>query len=156
MALPVCFFEDKIIPEHFLKFSVVRNPYDRFVSAFSYTYKKVKNKKDYHWKQYPKTYPIFSNYFEDSDLLNSFKTFVHSQHMNDIFENEYPVHFLPQYKFITYRKKRLDFLWKIEEIVSFSDYMVKYFNLRELKHIKKRIKVSMLNGNHFMTKTLKK
>jgi hypothetical protein len=135
---PYIFFEDKIKPEDFIKFSICRNPLDRFVSAFCYTYERVRNKQDYHWKQYPKTYLIFADIFENLSAKESFKSFVFSEFFEQIFEHGYPVHFQPQYKFIDCAESKLDFLGQIEDLQSFIDFCVETFKIKNPKQMRQK------------------
>lgn len=135
---PLNYFKDKIKLEDFIKFSICRNPLDRFVSAFCYTYERVKNKQDYHWKQYPKTYPIFADIFENLSAKESFKSFVLSDFFEQIFELGYPVHFQPQYKFIDCAKSKLDFLGQIEDLQSFCNFFAEAFKIKNPKQMPKK------------------
>ncbi len=93
--------EGKDHSEYF-KFSVVRNPYARLVSAFTYSAKNIANPDDYHWKSYPDSYLLLQKYTSGIDgPIANFKRFVSSEDFSRIFDANFPVHFLPQHPFIT-------------------------------------------------------
>lgn len=94
------------------KFAVVRNPYDRFVSAFTYNIEKVCVPEDYHWVSYPLSYKVLSSYIirgdrwsnrlSGSDLISSFRAFVKSPDFAHIHDKGWPVHMKPQSHFFKY------------------------------------------------------
>jgi len=81
--------------DNFFKFAIVRNPWDRLVSAFFYLKQggMIKNDKDFAEK-YLKRYDTFEEFVLALKKNSSFK--------NDILSW---VHFVPQYKFIYYNKE---------------------------------------------------
>ena len=96
----------------YYKFSIVRNPYDRFVSAFTYNIEKVMDPGDYHWASYPLSYLVLRSFTDKhfasqtswggSDLIRTFRAFLQSPQSFRIFDKGWPIHFKPQCYFFKY------------------------------------------------------
>ena len=98
----------------YFTFGFYRDPLDRLVSAFTYSNKKVLDKKNYHWRAYPKTYSILEKHIKP-EIIDSFESFVLSDDFDTIFERGWPVHFKPQHHFLCEENQvKLDFLGRFE------------------------------------------
>lgn len=90
--------------EDYFKFTIVRNPWDRLVSAFFFLKKGGVDEEDLEFsKRYLSKYPDFDSFVEkgllDDDIINW-------------------IHFVPQYKFVCLRDNMLatDFVGRVESL----------------------------------------
>jgi len=104
--------------DSYFTFCLTRNPFDRFVSAFSYTVDKILDKDDYHWNHYKYSYEIIEKHIFPSDKINSFRNFVkHADFRHLFYNNKLPIHFKKQYDFISVNDKIIiDHVGKVESI----------------------------------------
>ena len=98
--------------KNYFKIVFTRNPYDRFVSAYYYNMERVANKGDYHWKAYPRSYPVLEQYL-DKDIND----FIQSEHFSHILYPTFPIHFNKQIYFIN-EPKAFDLIGKYETMES--------------------------------------
>jgi len=122
-------------PDHYFKFCISRNPYDRLVSAFSYTFDKVINKNDYHWKQYKKAYSVIEKYIIPKSKIESFKNFIQSDDFSRMFKgNLLPVHFRPQFGFISINNElQMDHIGRAEDMDATLDILEERININRAK-----------------------
>jgi len=106
------FKKNPMVARNFFKFVFIRNPIDRFVSAYYYNMERVADRADYHWNSYPKSYPILEEYL-DKDIND----FIQSEHFDKILYPFFPVHFKKQIYFIN-DKKNFDVVGKYERLNS--------------------------------------
>jgi len=99
-----------IAARNFFKFVFIRNPFDRFVSAYYYNMSKVADRGDYHWNSYSKSYPILEEYL-DKDIND----FIGSENFEKVLWPTFPVHFNKQIFFIN-DKKNFDVIGKYERL----------------------------------------
>jgi len=102
--------------DHYFKFAVVRNPYDRMVSQYFYAIET----EDYRMigKEYFSSFEIFVNRLYELYKMDKFKSFIHKEKS----------HYIPQYKYIYDRNGNMlvnyvayfdNFEEEIENILSF-------------------------------------
>ena len=108
----------------YFKFTVVRNPYDRLVSAFHFLKKGGRNPVDKAWSD---------NNLKD---IKDFKDFVYQlkdkKFAKKILNQQ---HFRPQYKYLVNSKRKIDidFIMKFENLSNDFEQLVKKINLQDKK-----------------------
>ncbi len=111
---------DQLKFEKYFKFAFVRNPYDRFVSAYEYLRQGGRNEYDKAWAE------------KHILVHDSFKSFVLSlnneQHRKEILSW---MHFKPQYYFVCDEDKKIlvDFIGRYENIKDDFKYITKQLSL---------------------------
>ena len=121
--------------DEYFKFCISRNPYDRLVSAFSYTFDKVINKNDYHWRQHERAYSVIEKYIDPESKIKSFQNFIQSDDFACMFKaNLLPVHFKPQFNFISMNNDIcMDYIGKMEDMDSIFDFLEERININRAK-----------------------
>lgn len=122
-------------PSQYFKFCISRNPYDRLVSAFSYTFDKVINKNDYHWRQYKKAYPVIEKHITPESKIESFQKFIQSDDFARMFKGDLlPVHFRPQFSFISVNNElQMDHIGRLEDMDSTLTLLEEKININRAK-----------------------
>ena len=115
--------------QEYFTFACCRNPLDRFLSSFIYNFELAKDRENYHWKVYPKAYPILLRH-NLNDIKITFRSFVLSDDFDRIFEKGWPVHFESQTHFLDPQVyKPLDFTARFENPHSDINYVLKSIGL---------------------------
>jgi len=117
--------------ENYYSFGICRNPYSRFVSAFLYNVKKIRNLGDYHWDKYPTAYTILSKWIgSNRHNIDNFQDFVLGPDFDSIFDKGWPIHFKPQYQFLTGIRKdvQLNNISRFEDISTDTRLTIKLAN----------------------------
>ncbi len=112
--------EDEKKFDEYFKFTFVRNPYDRVVSAFYFLKNGGRNKFDKAWSE------------EHLSNIDTFEEFVIALN-EEKFQNKITTatHFIPQYKYITDQNDRviLDYIGRFETLETDFNYVCKKLNI---------------------------
>jgi len=120
--------------DNYFTFCLTRNPFDRLVSAFSYTLDKILDKNDYHWNHYKYSYEIIEKHLVPSDKINTFRRFIkHADFKHLFYGNKLPIHFKKQYDFISVNNEVIiDHVGKVESIADSFDLIASKLNIQSI------------------------